>query len=54
MGDKSDLLISLAITTTQSLKGSAQHFNYIESKTRINKGVINQLSLKLQTKIEIK
>lgn len=43
----SDTLISLAITSTQSLEKSVQHYSDIESKHRIIEGVINQLSFRV-------
>ena len=42
MDAKSDSLVSLAITSTQSLKGSVQHYKDIESKIEIDKGIIYQ------------
>ena len=42
-GKKSDLIITLPITSKQSLFGSAQHYNDIESKVPIDRGVINRI-----------
>ena len=42
-GDKDNTIVSLPITTTQTLYGSVQPFYDIESKIPINRGVINRL-----------
>ena len=47
MDAKSGSLVSLAITTTQSLKGSVQHYSDIEFKIETNKGIINQFRFKI-------
>ena len=43
-GKRSDVILTLPITTSQSLKGSVQHYFDIESKIPINKGVYNKLN----------
>ena len=43
-GKRSDVILSLPITSTNILKGSVQHYFDIESKIPINKGVYNLLS----------
>ena len=47
MDANSNTLVSLAITSLQTLRGSVEHYSDIESTARINKGVINQLSFKI-------
>ena len=43
-GKRSDVILSLPITSTNTLKGSVQHYFDIESKIPINKGVYNLLN----------
>ena len=47
MDANSNTLLSLAITNTQSLKRSGQHYLILKVKYRINKGVIDQVSFKV-------
>jgi hypothetical protein len=42
-GVSSDVVTSLAVTTTQSLFGSVTEYSDIESKVSVNKGSFNQL-----------
>ena len=42
-GKRSATLLTLPITTKDSLKGSVSHYTDIESKIPINKGVYNKL-----------
>ena len=43
-GKRSDVILTLPITSTNTLKGSVQHYFYIESKIPINKGFCNILN----------
>ena len=44
---KSDVVLTLQITSTQTLKGSVQHYFDIESRVPIDKGVINKIDFKV-------
>ena len=46
-GKKSDVIIALPITSTQTLKGSARHYFDIVSRVLIDKGVINKIDFKV-------
>ena len=46
-GQKSDVIITLPITSTQTLKGSVQHYTDIESRVQIDNGVINKVNFKV-------
>ena len=46
-GKKSDLILTLPITSTQTLKGSVQHYFDIESRVPIDKRVINKIDFKV-------
>ena len=46
-GKKSDVIITLPVTSTQTLKGSVQHYFDIESRMPIDKGVINKIDFKV-------
>ena len=50
-GKKSDVIITLPITSTQSLKGSVQHYMDIESRVQIDKGVINKINFKVSKNV---
>ena len=45
-GKKSDVILTLPIASTQTLKGSVQHFD-IESRVPIDKGVISKIDFKV-------
>ena len=47
-GKRTDVIAVLPITTTQSLKGSVQHFFDIESRVPIDKGVINKINFNVK------
>ena len=47
-GKRSDVILSLPITSTNILKGSVQHYFDIESKIPINKAVYNTVCLKIE------
>ena len=47
-GKRSDVIALLPITTTQSLKGSVQHFFDIESRVPIDRGVINKINFNIK------
>ena len=42
-GKKSNVIMTLPITSTQTLKGSVQQYVDIESKVQIDRGVINKI-----------
>ena len=46
-GKKSDVILTLPITSTQALKGSVQHYFDIESRVPIDKRVINKIDFKV-------
>ena len=43
-GKKSDVIMTLPITSTQALKGSVQHYVDIEFKVKIDRGGINKIN----------
>ena len=46
-GKKSDVILTLPITSTQLLKGSVQLYFDVESRVLIDKGVINKTDFKV-------
>ena len=44
---KSDVILTLPITSTQALKGSVQYYFDIESRVLIDNGVINKINFKV-------
>ena len=46
-GKKSDVILTIPISSTQTLKGSVQHYFNIESRVPIDKGVINKIDFKV-------
>ena len=47
-GKRSDVIVVLLITTTQSLKGSVQHFFDIESRVPIDTGVVSKINFNVK------
>ena len=50
-GKKSDVILTLPITSTQTLNGSVQHYVDIESKVHIDKGVINKINFNVSENV---
>ena len=46
-GKKSDVILTLPITSTQTLNGSIQHYVDIDSRVPIDKGVINKIDFNI-------
>ena len=50
-GKKSDVILSLPITSTQTLNGSVQHYFDIESRVPTDKGVINKINFNIPVNV---
>ena len=53
-GKKSCMITSLPITTNETLKGSASHFENIDSRVSINKGQYNSLNFTVLANNDVK
>ena len=50
-GKKSDVIVSLPITTTQPLNGSVQHYFDIESRVKIDRGFVNKITFNVSKNV---